>query len=180
MYRLRECLPFAWSSSAQPFNQNAEDLITDKHVAMVAVKHQPRLFRVCSGELRDDPDIVKLAVRRMGAMLEYAGGQCRDNHEIVWLAITNGGSIQFASSRLQGDRALGSFAAGVDPDALRWLSPWLLLKRNILNKGLRCNPRQFAILPAVLRADADVIEYMHMITENHPMSSFIAAFSEAG
>ena len=180
MYRLRECLPFAWSWSAERFNVTAEDLITDKHVAMVAVGHQPRLLRLCSGDLRDDPEIVKLAVRRAGVMLEYAGGKCRDNHEIVWLSITNGGSIQFASTRLQGDRALGSFAAGVDPDALRWLSPWLLQKRDILNSGLRCNPRQFAILPAVLRADPDVIEYMHMITEHHPLSSFIAAFADSG
>ena len=99
-------------------------IITDKNEALELIKKEPRIFLLCSDELRadkevvleffkqngytllgalqDDKEIVEIAVNQNGLALRDVSQRLRDNEEIVEIAVKqNGEALEYAGDDLK-------------------------------------------------------------------------------
>jgi hypothetical protein len=118
-------------------------IITDKNEALELIKKEPRIFLLCSDELRadkevvleffkqngytllgalqDDKEIVEIAVNQNGLALRDASERLQDNGEIVEIAVNqNGLALRDVSQRLRDNEEIVEIAVKQNGEALEY------------------------------------------------------------
>jgi len=99
----------------------AQDLSSDREVALTAVRHNGDALQFAATCLRSDSDFVVEAVQRRGSSLRWAAEALRGDFTVALAAVgQNGNALQFCDEALRNDRRIVLAAVSQTGAALRF------------------------------------------------------------